>query len=883
MRVTRPVSVSNLGALLLMLLLTLPSLAQNLVLTAPPEVLDTSGQRGARIDPFAPELPNWVAPAHRDIPTFLDWRDIDGASYVSGVRNQGVCGSCWDFATIAMLESQAMIALHQPNTDPDFSEQYVLSCIGGGNDCDGGSGSDACDFLQTEGAPNEPCFEYEDDDSVPCSEACSDAPNQLHRVGEWWYVTTTTYDLDPIRNALQWGPLITWMRIHESFEFYQEGDIYSADGSPYTGENHLVLIVGYDDANQCWIAKNSWGTDWGDDGFFRIAYDNGCWFGLYTIAGSYEPPASGIELQLTVEDMQPSYTDYDLDVRVYDANDNLLTDVPFIVTTSVGHVHEQDPDTGGYGIGHAIIRTEEAGPAYISVQALSQVAVLRTNFTVGPPPALEPIGAVPPASGMETGGIAWSPDGQTLAVASYDGGDGLIQFVDPTTWAVTDHFTTETRACGLDFSPDGTQLVVAHSGKIAIYDPATGIQLDETEVIDGNPGDSRSTYWTETNRIITPQITSSDDQLCVLSSGLNLLTAFDVASFSSAGYSVAGDLIYFSSGTGPDEVWCYRLSNYSLRQRLVIPDPLSAAANPAGTRLAIARDNDDILVYNTGSWSVESTITGDFNDEMAFMEWSIDPATFGGIDQDSYVWFFHYDSGSDTGYPIGTHFIGGNGSDGMVAWHPQATVMAVSSPGIGVRFYAPRDVIDPFLNVEYPVDGAIVDEDHVEVSGTASDAAGMISVTVSNGDWSDEDHDLSDGFGFDVPLEVGDNTIVVRAVDSNYRSSVEERVVTLSLTSVPGDELPSVMEVYSPAPNPANPGTTIRYALPEPTTVSITVFDVSGRMVRRLVSDQQQDVGFHVQAWDGRDQNDRVLASGVYFVQVSAGMENKRIAVSLVK
>ena len=57
--------------------------------------------------------------------------------------------------------------------------------------------------------------------------------------------------------------------------------------------NHCVLIVGYDDVNQCFIVKNSWGTGWGEAGYFRIAYSECSGtsnFGMYTIA--YSPQAA---------------------------------------------------------------------------------------------------------------------------------------------------------------------------------------------------------------------------------------------------------------------------------------------------------------------------------------------------------------------------------------------------------------------------------------------------------------------------------------------------------------------------------------------------------------------------------------------------------------
>ena len=71
------------------------------------------------------------------LPSSVDWRN-NGGNFVSPVKNQGGCGSCWAFATTAALESKAMISLNTPGKPPNLSEQIVLSCSGAGTAVDGG-------------------------------------------------------------------------------------------------------------------------------------------------------------------------------------------------------------------------------------------------------------------------------------------------------------------------------------------------------------------------------------------------------------------------------------------------------------------------------------------------------------------------------------------------------------------------------------------------------------------------------------------------------------------------------------------------------------------------------------------------------------------------
>ncbi|MFH1844379.1 MAG: C1 family peptidase [bacterium] len=249
-------------------------------------------QLGGALTPSAlGTLPRWRNSKGIPDRAALDWRDRDGDSFVSGVRNQQSCGSCWDFAGVAMLESALMIGLDLPNTDPDYSEQRILSCIDipyYPSSCASGYLNATLEYLRLAGTPPEPCFPYESTHVLPCDFSCAATSDQVQKLATWGFVTGSELDIDAIKNALASGPVGTWFRIYNSFYAYDSG-VYSAHGSTYSGVNHLVLIVGYDDSQQCWIAKNSWSESWGEDGFFRIAYDSGCDFGLWTQACSYLP------------------------------------------------------------------------------------------------------------------------------------------------------------------------------------------------------------------------------------------------------------------------------------------------------------------------------------------------------------------------------------------------------------------------------------------------------------------------------------------------------------------------------------------------------------------------------------------------------------------
>jgi hypothetical protein len=216
-------------------------------------------------------------------PATLDWRANNG-NFVTPVRDQGACGSCWAFATAAAMESRYLISSNRPGLDLNLSEQVLVSCSGAGN-CNGGYISYASDYLRNTGLPLEPCYPYLAANGT-CATACANWQAAGYRISGWRYVTTSTATVSALKTALTtYGPLVTTMVVYSDFYAYNSG-VYSRTATTREG-GHAVLLVGYDDTNQCFIVKNSWGTGWGESGFFRIAYtelDTETGFGLFTIA-----------------------------------------------------------------------------------------------------------------------------------------------------------------------------------------------------------------------------------------------------------------------------------------------------------------------------------------------------------------------------------------------------------------------------------------------------------------------------------------------------------------------------------------------------------------------------------------------------------------------
>ncbi len=199
------------------------------------------------------------------LPSSIDWRDKDGFNWLTSIKNQGTCGSCVAFSSLGVVESLAKIANGNPSLDINLSEAELFSC-GGGSCASGWYKSAAADKLKYEGTVDEACLPYEGVDNV-CSGKCSDWQSRLTSIDSWAWVPI---DVTSIKNYLQQGPVLSGIAVYEDFKYYSSGVYEHVYGS--LRGYHAVAIVGYDDDGQYWIVRNSWSSDWGEQGYFRVRY-----------------------------------------------------------------------------------------------------------------------------------------------------------------------------------------------------------------------------------------------------------------------------------------------------------------------------------------------------------------------------------------------------------------------------------------------------------------------------------------------------------------------------------------------------------------------------------------------------------------------------------
>jgi len=227
------------------------------------------------------------APPTVGYPESFSWHNIDGNDWMTPVRNQGSCGSCWAFAAVGAVECKINIEENDPTLDVDLSEQHlVASCCSNCGDCGGGYPTAALKYIQRTGIPDEACYPYKARNGA-CS-PCSDY--EPYTITKYGFVNN---DIDSFKYALQKGPLVVVMRVSEDW-FYYKGGIYepSWTSDKFGWANHAVVLVGWQDVASIdtggyWIVKNSWGSGWGEDGYGKVKYGD---LEQYNYAYSVEKP-----------------------------------------------------------------------------------------------------------------------------------------------------------------------------------------------------------------------------------------------------------------------------------------------------------------------------------------------------------------------------------------------------------------------------------------------------------------------------------------------------------------------------------------------------------------------------------------------------------------
>jgi C1A family cysteine protease len=201
-----------------------------------------------------------------ETPTSFDWRNVGGQNYVTSVKNQGSCGSCVAFCTCAVMESAVRIKLGNPTYNVDLSEAFCQFC--GGGSCGGWGLTSGLAFAQSTGVTDEACMPYQPTNMNCAASRCADWQNRLTKITSYTAHSTMAARKNAIATL---GPLLAGMAVYNDFFAYTGGVYQKTAGSSLEGY-HCITVVGYNDSQQCWILKNSWGPNWGDSGYCRIRY-----------------------------------------------------------------------------------------------------------------------------------------------------------------------------------------------------------------------------------------------------------------------------------------------------------------------------------------------------------------------------------------------------------------------------------------------------------------------------------------------------------------------------------------------------------------------------------------------------------------------------------
>jgi C1A family cysteine protease len=226
-----------------------------------------------------------------------DWRDVNGVNWLGSMMDQGNCGSCVAFAAVTTLEAQYKISAGLAWLDPKFSPQQLFNC-GGGSCGYGWQLPSVAKMLKKNGVVDAACSPYESGVTgadIQCSKnLCENQIERTYKIYDYNSPSSWGGSMAAVKAALKKGPLITGMTVYEDFMMYSSG-IYKSVSKKRVG-GHAVSIVGFNDVERYWVIKNSWGKDWGEQGFARISYDDKSGIGESSYAFNLQPEKSYLSI-----------------------------------------------------------------------------------------------------------------------------------------------------------------------------------------------------------------------------------------------------------------------------------------------------------------------------------------------------------------------------------------------------------------------------------------------------------------------------------------------------------------------------------------------------------------------------------------------------------
>ncbi len=733
-------------------------------------------------------------------PSSWDWRDY---GMVSAVKDQDGCGSCWDFAAHGALEA---VLLQNEGIEYDLSEQQILSCRTGGFGCDGGWYSWAWKYIGENGSVTEACMPYQADDAVPCTDHLC---NAVASNGGWVDIAN---DVDAIKQEVLISPVATTFTVYADFRYYTGGCYEHADEEPI---NHAVVIVGWDDAmcdgEGAWLIKNSWGEDWGLDGYFWIKYGS-CRVGNATQRVLYDPGDKIVFRNYDIDDASGD-DDGRLDPgETVSMAVTLLCDVVSPVRTGVSAILSVSGDIVDLIQDSAVYPDMTRGDEYTGSPSFEFTL---SEFTA-PGTVLDFVIHI----SADAGSYASS---DTFSVVV---GDCPVLLVDDDTGAAYDVFFRNAMSNNgyfydvWDEAVDGyPSLSTLNDYEVVVW--MTGISGDieyENRLAIGNFLDmggrmlisGQDIGWQLNNESLVSKINFYNGFLhanyILDDSGFRSLTGIPGDPVSDGlSFDIGGGDGSFSQDW-PSEI-----------------EPRAGAAAifeySPGIEAGLRYDGSHRLVYL--AFGLEAVNTSAMRDSLMHrsLEWLV--TSWPDLEQPAVT--LTSPIGGES-LPIGeTH---------EITW--------TASDNVGVTS----------IDILRSYDGGFTWGETI-ATGEGNDGSCI---------WTLPDSASST------------SRIRVIARDAAGFAMYDDSDADFSTTSTTGgDDLPGVMDFALAAnfPNPFNPNTVIRFDVPVRARVKIAVYDVNGRLVNTLI-DKIFDRGGSETAWDGRDESGKAVASGVYFCRMEA-------------
>ena len=195
-----------------------------------------------------------AAPAAVAFAPAVDWRNRNG-NHVTSPKDQGGCGSCVSFCTTGLTESMASIEKGQRL---DLSEADLHFCSSHGASCSGWWPNDALGQIQSRGIVDEASFPYSSaftgSGGAPVCKSVTDRASKAVKITNFGALVSAADRKNHLTNI---GPCSAVLEVYDDFFAYANGVYHHVSGG--LAGLHCVLVIGYSEADQCWICKNSWG------------------------------------------------------------------------------------------------------------------------------------------------------------------------------------------------------------------------------------------------------------------------------------------------------------------------------------------------------------------------------------------------------------------------------------------------------------------------------------------------------------------------------------------------------------------------------------------------------------------------------------------------